>query len=110
MNYIRLSRWIVIGACLATAGARAAEPRGTTDRKPLSPSAEAALAGHLKEAFEEGFVIGPRHLQEAVKRLNLARRAAPGDPRVDYAHGLVLLKQSQTKPAVAQFEAAVKQE
>jgi hypothetical protein len=29
---------------------------------------------------------------------------------VDYAHGLVLLKQSQTKPAVAQFEAALKQD
>src|SRR5215831_7544130 len=106
MNPIRLSRWIVIGACLATAGARDAEPTAAADRKPLAPAAEAVLAGHLKEAFEEGFVIGPRHMQEAVKRLNLARRTAPGDPRVDYAHGLVLLKQSQTKPAVAQFEAA----
>src|SRR5262249_765667 len=28
----------------------------------------------------------------------------------DYAHGLVLLKQSQLKPAVAQFEAAFKQD
>jgi hypothetical protein len=108
MNHTRLSRWIVMGACMATAAARAADPGAS--RKALSPAAEAALAGHLKGAFEEGFVIGPRHLQEAVKHLNLARRTAPGDPRVDYAHGLVLLKQSQTKPAVAQFEAALKQD
>jgi hypothetical protein len=110
MNHTRLSQWIVIGACLATAAARAAEPKAAAGRKALTPAAEAALAGHLKDAFEEGFVIGPRHLQEALKHLNLARRAAPGDPRVDYAHGLVLLKQSQMKPAVAQFEAALKQD
>src|SRR5262245_21063736 len=110
MNHTRLSWWIVMGACLATAAARADDPKAAATRKPLSPATESALAGHLKNAFEEGFVIGPRHLQEAVKNLNLARRAAPGDPRVEYAHGLVLLKQSQMKPAVAQFEAALKQD
>jgi len=52
--------------------------------------------------------MGPRHLQDAEKHLAQARRVAPGDPRTDYVHGLVLLKQSQVRLAVVQFEAAVK--
>jgi hypothetical protein len=99
---------LAIGACLAAEAARAADPKAAGGRKPLSPAAAAALAGHLHDAFDEGLVIGPKHLQEAQKHLGLARRAAPGDPRVDYAQGLVLLKQSQMKPAIAQFEAALK--
>jgi hypothetical protein len=72
-----------------------------------APPDEAALAGHLKNAFEEGAVFGPKRLQEAQKHLAQARRVAPGDWRVDYAQGLVLVKQSQMKPAIVQFEAAL---
>ena len=80
------------------------------DRKPLSQVDEAALAGHFREAFDEGYIVGPRRLQEAQKRLADARRLAPGDPRVDYATGLVLMKQGQVKPAAAQFEAALQRD
>jgi hypothetical protein len=98
-----------VAACLFTATGLAAEPEPTAaGRKPLSAADETALAGHLKEAFEEGYVVGPRRLQEAQKHLALARRLAPGDPRVDFASGLVLLKQSQVKQAGAQFEAAAR--
>jgi hypothetical protein len=108
MNNTPFCRWIMIGACLMTAVARAADPKTDAGRKALSPAAAAKLAGHLKSAFDEGLVIGPKHLQEAQKHLGLARQAAPGDPRVDYAQGLVLLRQSQMKPAIAQFDAALK--
>ena len=78
--------------------------------KPLSAANEAALAECLKDAFDEGYIVGPRRMQEAQKHLAHARRIAPGDPRIDYAQGLMLLKQSQMKPAVAQFEAAIGRE
>jgi hypothetical protein len=108
MNRTLLLCWFATAACLAAAATRAADPKTDDLRKPLSPVAAAALAGHLKDAFDEGLVIGPRHLQEAQKHLELARRAAPGDPRVNYAQGLVLLKQSQMKQALVQFQAALK--
>src|SRR5262249_24582690 len=91
----------VFAACLGSAVGFAADPKpGSIAPKPLSVSEEAALARHLADAFDEGFVMGPRHLQDAEKHLALARRAAPGDPRTEYVYGLVLLKQSQVKSAL----------
>lgn len=102
---------LVLGVCVLLACARAIDtPAAAADRKPLSDADEAALAGYLQEAFDEGFIIGPKRLHEAQKHLTQARRAAPGDPRVDFANGLVLLKQGQVKPAIVQFEAAVGRE
>lgn len=81
----------------------------TRNAASTAVSGEHAKVGEkLKEAFDDGFVIGPKRLQEAAKLLVQARKLAPDEPRVDYAHGLVLLKQSQNKPAVVQFEAAIK--
>jgi hypothetical protein len=96
---------------LLLAAAPAADTKSSAaDRKPLSEADAAALAGHLKEAFDEGYIVGPKRLHEAQKLLAQARRVAPADPRVDFANGLVLLKQGQTKPAVVQFEAALARE
>ncbi len=95
--------------CLTAAAAVAddAKPAPVAGRS-LTPAAEAALARHLKDALNEGFVIGPKHLYDAEKHLGLARRAAPVDPRPDYVLGLVLVRQSQVKAAVEKFEAVVK--
>jgi hypothetical protein len=101
-----LAAWLAASMCLLPARGLAAEAEG--DGKPLPAVDEAALAGHLKNAFEEGYKAGPGRLQEAQKHLALARRLAPADPRVDFASGLVFLKQSQLKPASAQFDAAVR--
>jgi hypothetical protein len=107
---------LALGLCLflASAGSPAAEScraadskAPAADRKPLSDADDEALAGQLKEAFDEGYVVGPKRLKDAQKHLAQARKTAPGDPRIDYANGLVLLKQGQAKPATAQFEAAV---
>lgn len=86
----------------------AADKKPDADREPSSPAADLTLAEPLQRLFDEGYIVGPKHLQEAQKYAAQARKLAPGDPRVDYAHGLVLLKQSQVKPAIGQFEAAVK--
>src|SRR5258708_6285317 len=97
-------RWWLLAACLAVSSAWAGESKtGSGARKPLSPSDEAALAGHLKKALDEGAAFSPKRLQEAQKYLALARRVTPADWRIDYAHGLVLVRQSQMKPAIVQF-------
>jgi len=74
-----------------------------------APADDLAIADELKEAFDVGFQVGPKSMQKAQERFAHVRRLAPGDPRIDYSHGLVLTRQSQMKLAVAQFEAAVGQ-
>ncbi len=88
---------------------RTSDVKSETDRhNSPGPASAAVLAEHLAAALEEGYVIGESHLQNAQKRLALARRVAPADPRIDYVHGLILLKQLQVEPACAHFEAARK--
>lgn len=91
-------------SCLATF------PAAADDRLPdgARHGPDAALAARLKQAFDEGLVAGSQHLRAAQKHIDQARKAAPGDPRVEYTAGLVLLKQLQVKPAQARFEAALK--
>jgi hypothetical protein len=79
---------------------------GKTSRD-YTPGENPALVEHFQDAFESGFVVGPKRLQEAQKSLTQARRLAPRDPRVDYALGLVQVKQTQIKQAVTQFQAAI---
>lgn len=110
-------RWAACGLVLVLAGAFATGTTLAADtktpaggRKPLSEADEEELAGQLKDAFEDGYIVGPKRLKDAQKILAQARKTAPGDPRIDYANGLVLWKQGQVKPATAQFEAAVTRE
>jgi hypothetical protein len=100
---------LLLAACLLAAAVRASDVNAENDRRTSPESANAAaLAEHLEAALEEGYVIGDSHLQNAQKRLALARRAASGDPRIDYVQGLILLRQLQIEPACAHFEAARK--
>jgi hypothetical protein len=66
-----------------------------------------ALAAELKDAFDGGYVVGPKSARDAAGRLEKLRRLAPADVRIDYAHGLILVKQSQNQQANARFEAAI---
>ncbi|MBI3864475.1 MAG: hypothetical protein HY290_21545 [Planctomycetia bacterium] len=91
--------------------ALAADKKASSKKnEPAGPADDTAIGEQLKEAFDAGFVIGPRRAQEAAKHFVQARRLAPHEPRIDYAHGLVLAKQSQVRQAVTQFEAAIKHE
>lgn len=103
-------REFALGAPPVSSGARPADAKAAGSQKPLSAAGEAALAGHLKAAFEEGYTIGPKRLAEAQRHLDLARRAAPGDARVDYATALIYCRQSQYKPAAGLFDAVAKRD
>jgi hypothetical protein len=100
---------LLIAACLISVAVWADSVRAENAR-PISPASTGAavVAEHLKAAFEEGYTVGESHLQNAQKHLALARREAPGDPRIDYVQGLILLRQLQIEPACAHFEAARK--
>jgi hypothetical protein len=98
---------------LSSTGLAADKKEKTADARSAKTSApaSASLPEELKAAFEQGFAIGPNRLKEAEKHLGLARKlASAGDWRVDYAAGLVYVKQSQMKPAIEQFETAAKSE
>jgi len=69
--------------------------------QPLQPSPGAE---DVQKGLTEGFRIGSKNLQSANGRFDSARRAAAGDPRIDYAQGLVLAKQVQWSAAQSQFE------
>lgn len=102
--------WLALVACLLPAMVSAADKKPGADRDQSPRAADPAPAEPLHRMFEEGYIVGPKRLQEAQKIAAQARKSYPGDPRVDYAQGLVLLKQSQVKPAIAQFDAAVKRD
>jgi hypothetical protein len=109
----RLARWraLAVAVMFAAVGLAAdkKEKKADTGAVKGSGAGSSSLVDELKAAFDEGFVFGPDRLKEAEKHLALAKKLADsGDWRVDYAAGLVYLKQSQMKPAIAHFEAAAK--
>ncbi|MFN0053815.1 MAG: hypothetical protein ACKV0T_16675 [Planctomycetales bacterium] len=71
------------------------------------PVVSATLAERISELLEEGYQSGPKHFQAAQKQLAQVHKLADQEPLLEYAWGLVLLKQSQPKPAAGQFEAAL---
>jgi len=108
------SRRCALWAALACGLLAAASLAGADDKKAGSSrgnvSEDLVIGGQLKEAFDVGFQVGPRSIQQAQERLVRVRKLAPDDARIDYAHGLVLVRQSQIKLAIVQFEAAVAQD
>jgi tetratricopeptide (TPR) repeat protein len=90
-------------------GAAAVEPARRDSQRsisaPLAPSQ--ALVENVKGVLDEGYQTGARRLQGAQKKLASARNLTGDDWRLDYAYGLVLLKHSQNKKAIAQFESAI---
>lgn len=75
------------------------------DNRP--PPATPELASQVQGLFANGYVVGLKGQKAAQANWEAARKLAPNDARPDYAYGLVLLRQSQLKPAIAQFEATV---
>ncbi len=98
--------WILAGGLVLATGLTGADDRKTAGSQRRAVE-NLAIANQLKEVFDAGFVVGPRSVQDALGRLDKVRRLAPGEPRIEYSHGLVLVKQSQMKLASAQFEAAL---
>jgi hypothetical protein len=105
-NLSRLS--IVAGALLVCGiGFSAEEPPGAAGPSPF-PDAPPALVSGVENLLEEGFKVGPRQLPLVKKKFEAARSlSADDDPRLDYAYGLVLVRQSQNKAALVPLEAAV---
>lgn len=74
------------------------------------PSQKSMLIGkQLGELFEKGYLRGPNSLKEAQRLYDAARGQAPGDARIEFAYGLVMLKQFRNKEALVQFQAATNQ-
>lgn len=99
----------LLAACLVTAVAHA-DPKADAKAAPAVAPAlpgNKVLVEHFKKAFDEGFVIGPKRIQEAQKHLAPARKLLSDDARADYALGLMFVKQSQLKQAITQFEVAI---
>jgi hypothetical protein len=90
----------------------ASEARAQTSPAIGSPPAAAdvstAVQEHLRGMFQEGYTIGSPRLRAAQQHLQAARRLLPLDPRLAYAHALILRKQLQHQAAITQFEAAAK--
>jgi hypothetical protein len=92
---------VTIAMCLHGA-AFAADP-------PSVPVQAGSLVGQrLVEMFQAGFGRGTSSLKEARRIYDAAIEDSKGDPRVEYAFGLVLLKQLKNKDAQAQFHAATR--
>ncbi len=76
---------------------------------PVAPGEQTSLVGRrLADMLTAGFGRGPNSLKDAGRFYNAARADAKGDPRVEYAYGLVLLKQLRQNDAVAQFQSVTK--
>jgi hypothetical protein len=97
---IALLLTVVVGVCSVTISS-AAEPAANQQPGGI-------VGRQLVEMFQTGFGRGANPLKEARRHYDAARSEAKGDPRVDYAFGLVLLKQLRSKEALAQFESVTK--
>lgn len=64
------------------------------------------LAKQLTEMLTTGFGRGAAALKGAQRQFDSAKDQAPKDPRVDFAYGLVLLKQLKNKDALEHFQSA----
>ena len=105
----RFPLWVILAGCFCLAvGLAGADEQKSSWNDSLSTDS-LAIAEQLKEAFDAGFVVGPRSAQQAQGRFERIKRLAPADARIDYSYGLMLVKQSQMKQANAHFEAAVAQ-
>lgn len=73
-------------------------------REPAA--APSPVAKELQGLFDAASGRGTNVLADVQKRYAAARKAVGDDSRLDYAYGLILLKQFKHKEAVAQFQAA----
>lgn len=76
--------------------------------EPAVP-ANPALGRRLVEMFAAGYETGSEHLKQARRSYDAASDEVKGDPRVDYALGLILVKQMKNPEAISQFQKATRQ-
>ena len=72
-------------------------------------AAELELGKRVAEMLQVGFARGPHGAQDSQRLYESLHQDAGHNPRVDYAHGLVLLRLLRNKDAKAEFLAAAKQ-
>lgn len=80
-----------------------------TAAEPPSP-ADSALAERLSNLFQIGYARGPKAFDQVQSLYESLSKDSKQDPRVDYAHGLVLLRLMKNKEAREQFLVATKRE
>lgn len=69
---------------------------------------EVDIGKRLVEMFTAGYGRGTDAASEARRIYLLARAESRNDPRVEYAYGLVLLKQLKSRDAMSHFQVAAK--
>lgn len=71
-------------------------------------SSDAKLAQRVTELLQVGFTRTATSLQESQRLYESLRTESHNSPKIDYAHGLILLKQLRNKDAKADFLVATK--
>ena len=61
------------------------------------PTPEPILGQRVAEMFQVGYARGSRALNDSQKLYESLRSDASSNPRIDYAHGLVLLRLMRNK-------------
>lgn len=76
--------------------------------KDPMPATDGPLGKRVASLFQVGYGRGPRAASDIQRAYESLRSSADGDPRIDYAHGLIQLKQLKQSEAQADFIAATK--
>ncbi len=74
----------------------------------LTPAQQTLLGQQVAEMFQIGFARGPKANADVQRLYQSLSKDAADDPRVDYAHGLVLWRLMKNKEAQAEFALATK--
>ena len=74
----------------------------------LTPAQQTLLGQHVAEMFQVGYARGPKANADVQRLYESLSKDASNDPRVDYAHGLVLWRLMKNKEAQAEFSVATK--
>ncbi len=74
----------------------------------LTPAQQTLLGQQVAEMFQIGYARGPKANADVQRLYESLRKDTSNDPRVDYAHGLVLWRLLKNKEAQAEFAAATK--
>ena len=72
-------------------------------------SPEANLGERIAEMMQVGYVRGPRTFQDVQSHFESLSKEKVHDPRIDYAHGLVMLRLMKNKEAQEAFQKATTQ-
>jgi len=76
-------------------------------KEPASAS-DGPLGKRVANLFQIGYGRGPRAASDTQRAYESLRTSADGDPRIDFAHGLIQLRQLKQSDAQSDFIAATK--